>query len=92
MARIAQDSFGQREAPIVALTQDTADVADRGLSGAVEVRITKRDVIVQLDTALQAAFAGVDRADRPFDADAAIFAERNRLSAARKSLQAEMMK
>lgn len=43
VARIAQDSFGQRAAPVVTLSEDTADVPGLGLRGAVEVRISKRD-------------------------------------------------
>jgi len=51
----------------------------------------KFDPIAQADYyALQANFAGVERADRPFDADSATFLERQRLSAARRSFEKKL--
>jgi len=48
----------------------------------------KFDPITQRDYyALQAVFAGVDRADRPFDADGRTHAERGRLQAERRALE-----
>ncbi len=53
----------------------------------------KFDPIAKTDYyALQANFAGVDRADRAFDAAPTTFAERNRLTAARRDLRVEMEK
>ncbi|MFN3656982.1 MAG: acyltransferase [Pseudolabrys sp.] len=43
VARIAQDSFGQRAGPIVTLSEDTAEAPGIGVSGSVEVRIARRD-------------------------------------------------
>jgi hypothetical protein len=51
----------------------------------------KFDPIPQEDYySLQAVFAGVDRADRPFDADAAIYAARRALLARRRAVSAEL--
>ena len=48
LARIAQDKFGQRDAPIVSLSADTRAVEDEGLSGALEVHIRRRTGEVEL--------------------------------------------
>jgi hypothetical protein len=42
IARIAQDRFGQRGAPMVRLSSDTAEVPGEGLKGALEVRVRTR--------------------------------------------------
>jgi hypothetical protein len=51
----------------------------------------KFDPIRQEDYySLQAVFAGVDRADRPFDRDPAVFRKRNELLAKRRALSVEL--
>jgi hypothetical protein len=51
----------------------------------------KFDPISQADYySLQAVFAGVDRADRPFDSDPQVFRERNRLLAKKRRLASEL--
>ena len=42
IARIAQDRFGKRGAPMVRLSSDTAEVPGEGLKGALEVRVLTR--------------------------------------------------
>jgi hypothetical protein len=51
----------------------------------------KFDPIPQEDYySLQAVFAGVDRADRPFDEDPRVYAERRRLLARKRAISAQM--
>jgi hypothetical protein len=42
LSRIAQESFGRRDAPQVSLSPETAEDADGAVSGALEVRIRTR--------------------------------------------------
>ena len=41
--RLTQDSFGQRNAPIVSLSEDTRDEPDGCLSGSLEVHVRTRN-------------------------------------------------
>lgn len=43
LGRIARDSFGQRDAPVVSLSEDTRKDASGALSGTLEVHIRTRN-------------------------------------------------
>ena len=40
--RIGRDSFGQREAPVISLSEDTREDPSGGLSGTLEVHVRTR--------------------------------------------------
>lgn len=42
LGRIARDSFGQRDAPVVSLSEDTREDPGGGLSGTLEVHVRTR--------------------------------------------------
>lgn len=43
LAHIAQENFGRRAGPVVTLSNDTREDADGSLTGALEIRIRRRN-------------------------------------------------